>query len=210
MQFAAEEGYEGDVVYAPFLIREESSRTHTLSPTAPSGDVACHFIFWASFCTHGILLKRSAVLDVGGWKEDQEVCQEHELLLRMIKSGKRFGFWNQAEAVYRHHQPNTVSRKDPLQTVKMRMHLTDQCEQFIQQSSGLRSYHKRALYVARLEAARSAWAKDRLYAKQLAGKAMAHGKAWTSKSPGLPFSFQLAVWVLGFELAEHLAEFRRR
>jgi glycosyltransferase involved in cell wall biosynthesis/peptidoglycan/xylan/chitin deacetylase (PgdA/CDA1 family) len=209
MRFLAENDNQLDVVYSPFLIRQESSRTQWPSPLAVGGDVAAHFVFWTSFCTHGILLRRSAILEVKGWKEDQLVCQEHELLLRLMEGGKRFGLWSEPGAVYRYHDTGTVSRKDPLQTIRTRMELTDRCERFLKESNRLMADHRKALYVARMEAARSAWSIDAGYARQLVRKASENGGWWTSRSPALPPHFQIALRLVGFDPAQRLARFWR-
>jgi glycosyltransferase involved in cell wall biosynthesis/peptidoglycan/xylan/chitin deacetylase (PgdA/CDA1 family) len=210
MRVVAEQKNEIDVVYSPFLIRRESKCTHQASSTALGSDVASHYIFWTAFCTHGVLLRRSAVNEVQGWDEAQMVCQEHELLLRLLGAGKRFVQWSEPAAVYRYHDTGTVSRKDPFRTVRMRMELTDRCEHFLRESRGLTATQRRALFIARMESARSVWPIDRGYANQLVRKALSTGHRWISGSPALPAHFQLAMWLLGFDLAQRLAGFRRR
>jgi glycosyltransferase involved in cell wall biosynthesis/peptidoglycan/xylan/chitin deacetylase (PgdA/CDA1 family) len=209
MRFLAEHDNQLDVVYSPFLMREESSRTEYPSPPAVGGDVAAHYICWTPFCTHGVLLRRSAILEVKGWNEDQLVCQEHELVLRLIEGGKRFGLWSEPAAVYRYHETGTVSRRDPLKTIRTRMELTDRCERFLKESNRLTADHRKALYVARMEAARSAWSADAGYAGQLVRKASENGRWWTSRSPALPPHFQLALRLVGFDPAQRLARFWR-
>jgi hypothetical protein len=89
------------------------------------------------------------------------------------------------------------------------MELTDRCERFLKESNRLTADHRKALYVARMEAARSAWSADAGYAGQLVRKASENGRWWTSRSPALPPHFQLALRLVGFDPAQRLARFWR-
>jgi glycosyltransferase involved in cell wall biosynthesis len=207
--FLAARDYAFDVVYSPFYLRHELEGTEVAVRPDPHGSHTEHFLAWGPFWTGSLLLRRSAIVEVGGWKDDQPRCQEHELLLRLIRAEKKFGYRDQPHAVYRNHGTDTVSRKLPLQTIRMRMELTDQCVDFLSRSKTLTRYHRKALYVARMEAARSAWPFDRSYARELATKAVAAGRWWNTGSPALPLRFQLAHFSLGFDRAEALATRQR-
>jgi colanic acid biosynthesis glycosyl transferase WcaI len=194
-----------DIICSPFILRHEASGQEIRMPLSQPLDVAAEYISWGPFWTGAFLMRRSALVDVGRWKEDQVACQEHELLLRLIQAKKRFGVCNHAAAVYRQHSSATVSKKDPLRTIRLRMELTDAFERFLAQQGGLSSIHRKLFYKARMESARTAWAYDRRFANELARKASAHGRQWISGSPGLPFGFQAANAVLGFAGAQRFA-----
>jgi hypothetical protein len=173
-------------------------------------DETVTLIRWGPLNTGGLLLRRKAVLEAGGWKNDQKCCQEHELLLRMRLAGSRFLLHNQAEAVYRRHSTATVSLRDPLLTIRTRMEITDRIAEHLESSGQLRPVHREALFTARMECARSAYGADAHLAAELCAKAEAHGRNWVSGSPALPLSYQLALRLAGFANAERLAGLSRR
>jgi len=194
-----------DVICSPYILRNENNGQERLIELALPLDVPGEYISWGRFWTGAFLMRRCALIEVGRWKEDQVACQEHELLLRFMRSGKRFGLWNEAAAVYRQHGTATVSKKDPLRTIRLRMYLTNQCEDFLRQEQRLNSVYSRLLYTARLDCARSAWKYDRAYAVELAKKASASGRRWVLGSPALPFRFQFVYFLLGFGRAQQMA-----
>jgi glycosyltransferase involved in cell wall biosynthesis len=210
MNYVAGRGGNVDIVYSPVIVRKETTGRELPLEIENHSDAALHFIEWAPFCTSGLLFRRSAIREVGRWNESQPACQEHELLLRFLCAGKRFGLWNQAATIYREHGTESVSRKNPLRTIRIRMELTDRLETFLKSTNQLAPAHRRALYTARMECARSAWIVDREYSLELALRAKSTGRWWISSSPALPSHFQLATMLFGFATAERLAEIQRR
>jgi len=193
-----------DVIYSPVIALEEESLRAERVLEITDSDETLTLIRWGS-----LLFRREAVLRAGGWKPDQPCCQEHELLLRMRMAGHRFLLHNQAEAVYRHHGSTTVSRRDPLLTIRTRMQLTDQLEEHLEASGQLSHTHRAALYAARMECARSAYRLDLPLAQELCRKAEAHGRKWVLGSPALPAGYQVALRLAGFVKTERLAEWAR-
>jgi len=198
-----------DVVYSPTIIRHEDTGTETPTMIEAPFDATVHFVRWTPFCTHGMLLRRSAVLDSGSWKEDQPVCQEHELVFGLICKGSHFGVWNQPGTVYRQHSENTVSKKDPLRTVRMRMEILDRFEKWLIDSGRITRVHRKEIYAARLDTARVAWVMDETYGEALASKALSSGRFWVNSRTGLPMGFQLWNCTVGFRAAQKLARFVR-
>jgi glycosyltransferase involved in cell wall biosynthesis len=198
-----------DVVYSPMIC-------HSLEHSEPdwvtriySDDATLNYIRWEPLNTIGMLLRKEAVLHVGGWKEDQPCCQEHELLLRLLMAGARFQSLNKPGAVARLHNAESVSRKDPLRTIRVRMELTDRAANYLQSSGRLGPEHRRALFVARMESARSAYQQDPILAEELCRKAIAAGKWWRTSSPALGLRYQFALRTLGFQRTERLAAWNR-
>uniref|UniRef100_Q01XL1 Glycosyl transferase, family 2 n=1 Tax=Solibacter usitatus (strain Ellin6076) TaxID=234267 RepID=Q01XL1_SOLUE len=174
-------------------------------------DAALNFINWGMLQTTGLLFRRTAVLEVGGWKNDQPCCQEHELLLRLLVAGGRFITGSIPASVYRVHSEGTVSRRDPLRVIRIRMELTNRLVQYLDTIGNLTSAHRSALFVARMEAARSAYAKgDQQLAAQLYEKACEVRVEWPRGLAALPFSYRCALQILGFKRAEQLASLQRR
>ena len=198
-----------DVVYSPMIVRHETIQTEYATTITPPYDTNLQFLRWVSFSTHGILLRRSAVLEVGCWREAQLVCQEHELISRLIRSGKRFGVWNQAAAVYRYHSPDTVSTKAPLRTMQVRMGITNDFETWLKDMGGLTTAHRKEIYMARMDTARIAWTIDEAYGRELAQIAAKEGHFWIWSRAAVPISFQIVARIFGFHAAQRLARFIR-
>jgi glycosyltransferase involved in cell wall biosynthesis len=199
-----------DVIYSPVIIRDTvNARPDSVPKIHDDEDESVTFIRWGPLNTNGLLLRRKAVEDVGAWKEGQNCCQEHELLLRLFIAGHRFALHNSAETVYRLHSSQTVSRKDPLMVIRLRMELTDRMEAFLESTGRLTGRHRKALFVARMESARSAYNLDSRLATELSAKANARGPYWTSSSPALPPSYQAVCRIAGFIPAERIARWAR-
>lgn len=209
MSFASSAGSGLDVVYSPVLLQDADVGGEPRELPIETDDEVLTFIQWAPLNTGGLLFRRTAVLDVGGWKEDQPCCQEHELLLRLIRSKKRFGLARKAGIVYRRHGSVSVSRRDPLRVIRMRMQLSDNMEAHLEATGGNCETYQRAFYVARLESARAAWHFDRGFAEELYAKALKSGHWWVPVSSALPSHYQVACRIAGFRNAEIIADWVR-
>ncbi len=210
IEFMRKEGWRFDVVYSPMIIRREVSRSEQPTTISQPFDPKVQFFRWSAFCTHGIMLRRSAVLEAGGWREDQPVCQEHELLLRLLTAGNKFGLWNQPGAVYRYHGSDTVSTKSPLRTIRTRMGITNQLENWLRSSNGLTAACRKEVYIARMDTARTAWQHDESYGCELATAAAKDGHFWVESNSALPLAFQAMARLCGFQVAQKFAQYCRR
>ena len=198
-----------DLIYSPVILREEATGSERLLEMSEQADLPLHFIRWGQLNTNGFLWRRASVLQAGGWKEDQPACQEHELLLRMMEAGHRFQLVNRPGAVYRFHHAPSVSRKNPLRTVQLQAGLLSRLEEHLKRQKALTPEHRKALYITRMQAARTAWKTDPALAKTLAAQAKSTGAWWVSSSPALPLNFQILTRFVGFEATERLAARRR-
>ena len=207
VKFAEAEGLE--VVCSPVVLRDEATGQERPYLFEQPLDLSVQYIRWGPINTNGLLLRRQVLVDSGKWKVDQPCCQEHELLLRLMMAGRKIGILNEAEAVYREHGAGTVSRKDPMRTIRERMRLTDIGVDWLANEGGMELEHRRALFTARLECARSVHAQDGLLARSLAETAVRTGVKWVDPTPGLPPTYQAVRWLFGFENAERIARWRR-
>lgn len=198
-----------DVAYSPIFLLDESNGSRTLLEIDPDSDITFHFIRWGSLNTNAFLFRRQTLVDIGGWNLAQLACQEHELVFRLICAGKKFKLVNRPGAVYRYHGAPSVSRKDPLRTLRLKNELLDKMQTHLERNRILTAPRQRELYAARMESARSAWKLDPAGARALAKSARTTGTWWISSSPALPASFQLANRILGFAGAESLGAFLR-
>ncbi len=204
-----EETPDLDLIYSPVILRDERKGSEQPLLMDPAADLPLHYIRWGELNTNGFLWRRSSMAAAGGWKPDQPACQEHELLLRMMKGGTRFSLVNRPGAVYRIHETASVSRRDPLRTVRLQMELLDRLQDQLARRGEMTVNHRKALFSARMGAARTAWKTDPALARTLAKQAKSTGVWWINGSAALPMSFQMTVRLLGYANAERLAEWQR-
>ena len=103
-----------DVVFGPITLEhwsETGSRCELL-PIPEPHDPWVLLARWYLPQTGASLWRKQAILDVGGWKNDQPCCQEHELYLRLLMAGKRFTYCSSNGAVYRRWGEHTVCKRN--------------------------------------------------------------------------------------------------
>ena len=221
LQAAIETG--ADLVYAPPLVMSDGeidaylgddklgSQTDTTSPQVDStADVWVDYIRWGVFQTTSMLVRHSAIVEVGGWKKDQPRCQEHELLLRLLCAGKRFARIENQQTLYRVVDGTSVSRRNTAATTTMRMELTTTAEQHLRGAAAMTGPRLSALAAARLEAARSLYRHDRQAATLLANRVGRSGILRAAPSDALPKAYRFMAASLGFPFAEWVARVRRQ
>lgn len=196
---------EADVVYGPVFLHDVYSPTADRISEIPSSDEAVNFIRWGAFQTTGMLFRREAVVAVGGWKDDQPCCQEHELLLRLLMAGSRFALADDAKSIYRFHGDASVSRRDPTLVIRTRMELTDRFAGYLEAKGRLTAAHRKALFIARMESARSMFRWNPRLAEEYCVRAFAMGQWWPRSVGALRWHYQMALRLLGFRGAESLA-----
>lgn len=206
----AVQGSEADVIYSPVRIRYEQRGTEETTTIAPDADPELNFIRWCAFSTISVLFNRQALMDIQGWKPDQPCCQEHEVIYRLITSGKRFRYSEYAGSVYRIHGSDTISHRDPALVIRTRMSLTDQMDAYLRESGRKSHHHRVALYIARMEAARSLYSFDQRLARHYYRKAIQEGRPFVWSSPALPFTYQVASLLSSLDGAETIAAWWRK
>lgn len=206
----------GDVIYSPVLIESWTNPESTGAPSlvsqcgpsavSPREDLYTQWIRWHIPQTGGALWRREPLQKLGGWKEDQPCCQEHELYLRALKADLRFVFAPTPGAYYREWSSQTLCKKDPLLVTRVRTGLLDSLLDWL----GYRqtAAHRREVGQACFEMART-WARydlpgARAYHadRQAKGLLYLHG-------PAAPRSYRFAYRLLGFTAAERLARLKR-
>lgn len=201
-----------DIIYSPVIFHDvlHPQKDYVMEiKDKRQDDEGLTLIRWGALNTGGLLMRRDAVLSVGSWKTDQRCCQEHELLSRMIVAGHQFAFSDAAEVVYRKHSSTSVSRVDPLRVIRMRAEITDKIVAYLESAGRLTERHREALYIARMESARTAVSGDITLASHLSASAMCEGNRWIFGSPALPFWYQLSLRILGFLQTERFAAWIR-
>jgi GT2 family glycosyltransferase len=203
-------GAEADVIYSP--VWEETwsptGSSRVPSESSPASDIHTQWIRWHIPQTGGCLWHREALDRVGGWKEDQPCCQEHELYLRALEAGLRFVFAPTPGAVYRLWSEQTLCRKDPLLVIRVRTRLIDAMHDALSKKGILTEVHRREIGRACFEMARTRARYD------LPGAATYHRERKqkgliSARGPAAPLTYQIAYTLLGFTAAEKIARFVR-
>jgi hypothetical protein len=179
-----------------------------VSASSPSADIYTQWIRWHIPQTGGCLWRREALERIGGWKEGQPCCQEHELYLRALMAGLRFVFAPTPGAVYRLWSEETLCRKDPLLVIRVRTGLLDTLHDFLSKKGALTKDHTAEIGRACFEMART-WARY-----DLPGAAAYHcGRKrkglLAPRGPAAPLHYRFAHTLLGFTAAERLARLLR-
>ena len=161
--------------------------------------------------THAVLMRRSAIIEVGGWKPDQPCCQEHELFLRLLMGGKKFAYVPEIGAIYRQWSENTVSNKDPSQTVIRRLAIVDAAEQYLRDTDAIKPVHSDAFASQRIELARTLYRFNRSAAMERVAKAARIRPSFklTEDTPSFPRLYRVVFNNVGFRAAEYIAEMTR-
>lgn len=204
----AEVKEDADVIYSPVWIETwtPEGSTREASTVSPNMDIYTQWIRWHIPQTGGALWRREMLKLIGGWKDDQPCCQEHELYLRALKAALRFKFAPTPGAVYRVWSDETLCRKDPLLVVRERTKLMDDLLKWL--GPNATAVHRREIGRACLEMSRT-WARydmagAKKYHDDRMGKELIH-----LSGPAAPFLYRMAYRMFGFAKAEKLARTAR-
>jgi glycosyltransferase involved in cell wall biosynthesis len=201
---------DADVLYSPMLLLSSATGRTELFATPEMTDPLVCFAQWGGYQTSSMLFRKAALIHAGGWREGQPHCQEHELLLRLLMSGKRVEFVDAVGTVYRQHEWASVSTRDPLGVLKTRMELTDRLEGHLAARGTLSPSFVRAANQARFQCARSAVELDRTYATALMAQVRRSSRCFRPTGPAAPPLYRLVFALAGFPAAEALAAWHRR
>jgi glycosyltransferase involved in cell wall biosynthesis/peptidoglycan/xylan/chitin deacetylase (PgdA/CDA1 family) len=196
---------EVDVFYSAALLAYGESGAQPDAAIVDE-DLYANYFRWDYFTTTVLLLKKSALIDVGGWNEAQKVCQEHELVLRLIMATKQFALTPHAMGVIRVQSVDSVSRRSPLNTLIQKMALSDRLEDYLFSIREMNELRRIALSQARFQAARAAYTWDRKLARTFSAKALSTGPFVPPSSVNRYYCFILRAF--GFDIAERVARLR--
>jgi hypothetical protein len=199
-------GAQADVVYSPVWIEE--SGTRIASPIDTRHDIYSQWLSWQIPQTGGALWRKSALDAIGGWKENQPCCQEHELYLRALQAGLRFQFAPTPHAAYRIWSDETVCRRDPRLVIRVKTGLIDELHSWLSERNGWTEIHRRVAGQACFEMARSLAKYDLAEAETYHRERRARHLFYLH-GPAAPAAYQIAYHTLGFARAERLAAARR-
>ncbi|MGF1495091.1 MAG: glycosyltransferase [Microcoleaceae cyanobacterium] len=201
-----------DIVYSPSILeyhQGEKIWQEVLDIPEPH-DPWILLARWYLPQTGSPLWRKQAILDVGGWKVDQPCCQEHELYLRLLIGGKKFEYCPYSGSIYRQWSESTLCKKDVSRTQKERLAIKDRLEQYLSQQGKLTPERQHAINQARFECARMIWLSDQKWAKAIISYIKNTDSNFLPTGSSAPKNYQWAYQLLGFGLAERIAQFKRK
>jgi glycosyltransferase involved in cell wall biosynthesis len=205
-------GEKPDLIFSPVTIEHWSELDcwRELLPIPEPHDPWVLLASWQLPQTGAMLWRKHAILDVGGWKEDQPCCQEHELYLRLMMSGKRFVYCPTGGAVYRQWSTSTVSRRDIGAVHRCRLAIEQVAENHLRTTQELTPRRQQAISQARFEIARIAWQYDRGFARRILCSLYESDPRFRPIGQAAPVAYRFTFRLLGFGAAETLAAAKRK
>ncbi len=200
-------GAKADIICSPVwneIWRQGRVRELYQSDLDPKSDPPTEWIRWELPQTGGAIWRKTALEAVGGWKNDQPCCQEHELYLRAIKASLRFAFTTTPGAIYRLWSEETLCRRDPRLVIRVKTGLIDQLRAWMEERGTWTSKHQRLAGRACFEMSRTVAHFDLAEAAAYAKERRSLG-LFCVEGPAAPASYRTAFQILGFLNAERLA-----
>lgn len=198
-----------DVVYGAIMATYDdgTNRRFERQEVIYPDDEWAAMVSWELPQTGSPLFKRDALLDVGGWNNEQRVCQEHELYLRLLKAGKRFVGVREFDQIahYRLWGENTVSRRSPERTYLMRLSLMESAASFMTSRGIFTDYRKHVYMTWCVLVARGLWPLNRQAAEEFYRRNKNVFPVDKIRSQFISRSFLLMIRVVGFPASEKLA-----
>jgi glycosyltransferase involved in cell wall biosynthesis len=167
---------------------------------------------WQLPQTGGPVWRRAALESVGGWRIGQPCCQEHELYLRLLENGRKFGFFDECLAVYCDFEDDRrVTRKVPGEVDRQRLIIFDRIEHALAKQRELTTTRRQAINDARHQLARKYWQQDKQLKNLILKKIHKSDSNYIPEAgPASPSTYIAAYRLLGFNAAQIIAALRRR
>ena len=200
-----------DVVFSPVIQEHHASHGtwRELLPIPEPHDPWVLLALWRLPQTGASLWRKQAVEDVGGWRQDQPCCQEHELYLRLLLAGKQFAFCSDQGAVYRQWGEHTVCKRDKPEVHRRRLEIEQRTEDSLRERGDLTPIRLRAINQARFEIARSVWQYDPDRAGRIIQTVSACEPDFVPAGDAGRLLYRTMFRMLGFHAAERLAKWKR-
>ncbi|QCS50066.1 glycosyltransferase [Picosynechococcus sp. PCC 11901] len=200
-----------DIVYSPsiFEYHQQDKSWQEVLPIPEPHDPWILLARWYLPQTGSPLWRKQAIVDVGGWKVDQPCCQEHELYLRLLIAGKKFDYFGEAGSVYVQWSESTVCKRDKSETHRQLLAIQDKIEQHLKVTNQITRARQNAINQTRFENARMIWLSDKSWANQVITKITNTHKEFLPTGKAAPQSYRLVYRLLGFDVAEQVANFKR-
>ena len=200
-----------DIIYSPSIYEyhDENDSRQEILPIPEPHDPWILLARWFLPQTNSPLWRKQAILDVGKWKVEQPCCQEHELYLRLLMAEKQFRYYPYAGSVYRQWSEGTLCKRNKPETQRQRLAIKDRLEEDLRATDRLTPERLNAINQARFECARMIWLSDRQWASQVIQQIRNTDKGFAPSGSAAPVFYQFIYQLLGFSVAEQVAEFKR-
>ncbi len=206
--------FDTDIVYSPSIIQHHYSQgdntNKAVLPIPQPHDPWILLARWYLPQTGSPLWRKQAILEVGGWRENQPCCQEHELYLRLLQGDKKFNYFEYAGSVYRQWSESTVCKQNKAETYRRRLEITDKLEQYLDEIKQLTPLRQYQINQARFECARIIWLSDKQWANKIIRQIRNCNGNFIPSGDCAPEIYRLMYQFLGFEMTEILADFKRQ
>lgn len=201
-----------DILYSPSIFKhyQVNGSSQEVLPIPEPFDPWILLARWFLPQTGSPLWRKQALLDVGGWKPEQPCCQEHELYLRLLMAGKTFEYFSEAGSVYRQWSEETICKRDKPEVLRQRLAIETKLEKHLETVNLLTADRQSAINQARFECARKIWLEDPLWAKRLVRQIHKQQRTFSPGGAAAPVVYQWIYKILGFDIAEKVAMFRRK
>jgi hypothetical protein len=196
-----------DIVISPTTMEfwSEGRVRRELIPIPEPHDFWTMLASWALPQTGASLWRKSAILDVGGWKRHQPCCQEHELYLRLLIGGKKFAYHSSGGAIYRQWSDQTLCKRDISEVHRRRLEIERNLQAFLRNTNQLTPTRLRAISQARFEMARIAWQYDSSFANGIMEEVSKNDPDFLPTGNAAPLHYKIVFRTFGFHFAESLA-----
>lgn len=202
-----------DIVYSPSIIQHHYSQSDKINKAILAipqpHDPWILLARWYLPQTGCPLWRKQAIIDVGGWQENQPCCQEHELYLRLLQDGKKFSYFDHAGSVYRQWSESTVCKQNKAETYRRRLNITDKLEQYLDEIKQLTALRQYQINQARFECARIIWLWDKQWANKIIKQIRNCDRNFIPSGDCAPEIYRLMYQFLGFAMTEKLAAMKR-
>jgi glycosyltransferase involved in cell wall biosynthesis len=130
---------DADVIFSPVIMEHWSNigGQRKIEQIPMPHDLWVLLASWKLPQTGAPLWRKQAILEVGGWRNGQPCCQEHELYLRLLIYEKRFAYCATSGAVYRQWSNETVCNRDIPEVHRRRLEIEERLEDHLRGKSEL-------------------------------------------------------------------------
>lgn len=211
-QISFTEQYPGaDILYSSFTLESRWNNEVIMKymPVPEQRDPWILLVKWNLPQIGAVLFRREALIDIGGWKEDQPCCQEFELYIRLLKAGKHFRYTDCSGAVYRKWSKDSVCEKDRMETYRQRLQVIDGAESYLSDTNEISETRQNEINQARFDCARIIWNFDPVWACTVIEKIHNSQAAFVPHRSSTPKIYRLIYKLLGFSAAENIAKLKR-
>jgi glycosyltransferase involved in cell wall biosynthesis len=204
---------DADVVFGPVTLEHWSAADvrRELLPIPVPYDLWVLLASWQLPQTGTMLWRKQAILDVGGWKDDQPCCQDHELYLRLLVGRKHFAYCATNGAVHRKWSTETVSQRDIAELHRRQLEIEQRLENYLRGNNQLTPERLQAINTTRFQIAQLAWRRsDSGLAHRIMDQIHELDPEFSPAMSPLRLYYRLIFSYLGFQAAERVSAVARK